>query len=337
MSGWSRWEDSSGSIVLKPPDLMKHNPSLQPSQLVSPLYHGLPTSEGFNHSPKHVPPTTTPASLSLAWIITGLLGSTAGVRLCWRGSHGSYPMKPDLASGLGSPMLAHLLPEVHCTGLPRQWLVLSIRIKQKCETLGPASLSGIARPWVLCSVGLKCSQYYTSLADALFMNLIDFFFMCFFCLECFSIPLHTFIWKTSHSSGFSFCSTSSKKPSLNTTPSKIRCFSFEKSNALCIYVIPCIFFPRMWASQGHRCPVFFSVAQCLAYNVSCKYLSCPCRTWTKNYHCRWASVLLPVPIGGKASGEYPSIWTLKEMWASKDPSPFHLSIFQTQRLCLTYN
>lgn len=89
---------------------------------------------------------------------------------------GSYPMNPDLAGRLGSPMLAHLLiPEVHCTGLPRQWLVLSIRIKQKCETLGPASLSGIARPWILCSVGLNCSQYYTPLADALFMNLIDFF------------------------------------------------------------------------------------------------------------------------------------------------------------------
>ena len=160
--------------------------------------------------------------------------------------------------------------------------------------------------------------------------------MCFFCLECSSIPLHTFIWKTSHSSGFSCCITSSRKPSLNTSPSKIRCFSFEESNALGIYVIPCIFFPRLWASQGHRCAVFF-VAQCLAYNVSCKYLSCPCRIWTKSYHCSWASVLLPVPTDRKASGEYPSIWTLKEMWASEDPSRFHLPIFLTQRLCLTHN
>ena len=73
-------------------------------------------------------------------------------------------------------MLAHLLlTEFHCTGLPRQWLVPSIRIKQKREALGPASLSGIARPWVLCSVGLNCSQYCTPLADGLFMNLIDFF------------------------------------------------------------------------------------------------------------------------------------------------------------------
>lgn len=143
MSGWSRWEDSSGSIVLKPPDLIKHNPSLQPTLPWPPHFWR------FQSLPKACPSHNYPSSPSLAWIITGLLGSTAGIRLCWRGSHGSYPMKPDLASGLGSPMLAHLLPEVHCTGLPRQWLVLSIRIKQKCETLGPASLSGIAKPWVL--------------------------------------------------------------------------------------------------------------------------------------------------------------------------------------------